>query len=143
MFGQGLLALVGAVFFGLGVVCLYDPEIPAQWSGLFIATHDAYAELAAMYGGLQIAIGSILFTSAMIREYLKAGLWLMFIIVGYIGAARASVVFRDFSSSFNVADQQLGIEMTSSFTSYTWGVLAFEVVVTILALIALLNRPRT
>ena len=123
MFGQGLLALVGAIFFGLGVVCLYDPEIPAQWSGLFIATHDAYAELAAMYGGLQIAIGSILFASAMIREYLKAGLWLMFVIVGYIAAARASVVFRDFSSSFNVAGQQLGIEMTSSFTSYTWGVL--------------------
>jgi len=143
MFGQGLLALVGAIFFGLGVVCLYDPEIPAQWSGLFIATHDAYAELAAMYGGLQIAIGSILFASAMIQEYLKAGLWLMFIIVGYIAAARASVVFRDFSSSFNVADQQLGIEMTSSFTSYTWGVLGFEVIVTVLALIALLNRPRT
>ena len=142
MFGQGLLALVGAVFFGLGVVCLYDPILPAQWSGLNIESDDSYAELAAMYGGLQIAIGSILFASAMIKEYLKAGLWLMFVIVGYIAAARLGtvvyVLYLEPSTSLKI-----GVEVAPSFTTYTWGVLAFELVVTALALFALVNRPRT
>ena len=88
MFGQLLLGVTGAIFFGLGVVSVYDPEIPAAWSGIFIASQDAYAEIAAMYGGLEIAIGSILLASALMKEYLKAGLWLLFIIISYIGAAR-------------------------------------------------------
>jgi len=50
MFGQLLLGVTGAIFFGLGVISVYDPEIPAGWSGLFIASQDAYAEIAAMYG---------------------------------------------------------------------------------------------
>jgi hypothetical protein len=51
-------------------------------------------------------------------------------------------VFRELDSKFEVAGSQVDIEMTSSFTGYTWGVLGFEVVVSVLALIALLNRPR-
>ena len=80
-----------------------DPEIPAGWSGIFIASQDAYAEIAAMYGGLEIAIGSILLASAFIKEYLKAGLWLLFVIISYIGAARAFTVFRELDSKFEVA----------------------------------------
>ena len=137
MFGQLLLGVTGAIFFGLGVISVYDPEIPAGWSGIFIASQDAYAEIAAMYGGLEIAIGSILLASAF-----KAGLWLLFVIISYIGAARAFTVFRELDSKFEVAGSQVDIEMTSSFTGYTWGVLGFEVVVSVLALIALLNRPR-
>lgn len=142
MLGQLLLGVTGAIFFGLGVVSVYNPEIPAQWSGLFIASQDAYAEIAAMYGGLQIAIGSILIASALIKEYLKAGLWLLFVIISYIAAARAITVFRELDSKVEVAGSQVGIEMTSSFTNYTWSVLSFEVAVSLLALIALLNRPR-
>jgi hypothetical protein len=136
------LGITGAIFFGLGVISVYDPEIPAGWSGLFIASQDAYAEIAAMYGGMEIAVGSILLASAVIKEYLKAGLWLLFVIIFYIGAARAFTVIRELDSTVEVAGSQVGIEMTSSFTSYTWGVLTFEIVVAILALIALLNRPR-
>ena len=88
MFGQLLLGVTGAIFFGLGVISVYDPEIPAGWSGLFIASQDAYAEIAAMYGGMEIAVGSILLASAVIKEYLKAGLWLLFVIIFYIGAAQ-------------------------------------------------------
>ena len=142
MFGQLLLGVTGAIFFGLGVISVYDPEIPAGWSGIFIGSQDAYAEIAAIYGGLEIAIGSILLASAFIKEYLKAGLWLLFVIISYIGAARAVTVFRELDSKFEVAGSQVDIEMTSSFTGYTWGVLGFEVVVSVLALIALLNRPR-
>jgi hypothetical protein len=142
MFGQLLLGITGAMFLALGVVSVYDPEIPARWSGIFIASQDAYAEIAAMYGGLEIAIGSILLASALIKEYLKAGLWLLFIIISYIGLARAFTVVRELDSKFEVAGSQVGIEMTSSFTSYTWGVLGFEIAVSVLALIALLNRPR-
>ena len=142
MFGQLLLGVTGAIFFGLGVISVYDPEIPASWSGIFIASQDAYAEIAAMYCGMEIAVGSILLASAVIKEYLKAGLWLLFVIIFYIGAARAFTVIRELDSTVEVAGSQVGIEMTSSFTSYTWGVLTFEIVVAILALIALLNRPR-
>ena len=52
-----------------------------------------------------------------------------------LGAETAGRVITNYGS-------QVDIEMTSSFTGYTWGVLGFEVVVSVLALIALLNRPR-
>ena len=68
------------------------------------------------------------------------------IIPGWLGHSKSSYVVslakKLVDSKFEVAGSQVDIEMTSSFTGYTWGVLGFEVVVSVLALIALLNRPR-
>jgi hypothetical protein len=140
MYPKLLLALSGAVFLAYGIVCWINPELPARYAGLFIATHNGYAEMAAMYGGLQSSFGAILLVSAFLKGYLRPGLWLILICVGTLAAARGSVAISDLDSSFQVANSSLGIDMSSSFTSYTWGALAFEVFLAVWAGLALLKR---
>lgn len=140
MFAQLLLGLSGAVFMIYGIFCWIDPELPAEYAGLFIATHNGYAEIAAMYGGLQTGFGMILAASALLKPYRRPGLWLMLICIGFLAAARGSVALSDLDSSFQVANSSLGIDMSSSFTSYTWGALAFETALTVMAGIALLRK---
>lgn len=137
-----LLLISGAVFLGYGIVCWLDPELPAQYAGLFIATHNGYAEMAAVYGGLQTSLGAVFMASGFLKGYLRPGLWLLFIVVGGIAVARGSVAFSDLDSSFRLAGETLGMAVSSSFTSYTWGALAFESLVTVLAGIALLTSRK-
>ena len=134
------LVLAGAVFLAYGVVCWVNPELPAEYAGLFIATHNGYAEIAAMYGGLQSSFGAILIVSAFLKGYLRPGLWLILICIGTLAAARASVALSGLDSSFQVANSSLGIDVSSSFTSYTWGALAFEVFLAVWAGLALLKK---
>ena len=140
MYPKILLVLAGAVFFAYGVVCWVNPELPAEYAGLFIATHNGYAEIAAMYGGLQSSFGAILIVSAFLKGYLRPGLWLILICIGTLAAARASVALSGLDSSFQVANSSLGIDVSSSFTSYTWGALAFEVFLAVWAGLALLKK---
>ena len=140
MYPKILLVLAGAVFLAYGVVCWVNPEIPAEYAGLFIATHNGYAEIAAMYGGLQSSFGAILIVSAFLKGYLRPGLWLILICIGTLAAARASVALSGLDSSFQVANSSLGIDVSSSFTSYTWGALAFEVFLAVWAGLALLKK---
>ena len=138
MLSRALLLLSGAVFLGYGVISWINPEVPAEYAGLFIATHDGYAEMTSVYGGFQGSFGAILIASAFLKPYERAGLWLILICVGTIAVARGSVAFGDLDSSFQVANSTLGIDMSSSFTSYTWGALAFETLLALWAGIALL-----
>lgn len=140
IFPQLLLGISGAIFAIYGVFCWLDPELPAEYAGLFIATHNGYAEMAAMYGGLQTGFGVVLIAAALIKHYRRAGLWLMLITIGTLAAARGSVALSDLDSSFQVANSSLGIDMSSSFTAYTWGALGFETLLTLLAATALLRR---
>ena len=140
MYPKILLVLAGAVFLAYGVVCWVNPELPAEYAGLFIATHNGYAEIAAMYGGLQSSFGAILIVSAFLKGYLRPGLRLILICIGTLAAARASVALSGLDSSFQVANSSLGIDVSSSFTSYTWGALAFEVFLAVWAGLALLRK---
>ncbi len=140
MYPKILLVLAGAVFLAYGVVCWVNPELPAEYAGLFIATHNGYAEIAAMYGGLQSSFGALLIVSALLKGYLRPGLWLILICIGTLAAARASVALSGLDSSFQVANSSLGIDVSSSFTSYTWGALAFEVFLAVWAGLALLKK---
>jgi len=139
MFPQLVLGISGAVFLIYGVFCLIDPELPAEYAGLFIATHNGYAEMAAMYGGFQSSFGAILLASAFLKPYRRPGLWLILICIGTLAAARGSVAISNLDSSFQVGNSSLGLAFSSGFTAYTWGALAFEVTFTVLAGIALLR----
>lgn len=139
-FPQLLLIVSGAIFLGYGVLCWYNPELPAEYAGLFIGTHNGYAEMAAMYGGLQTGLGALLLASAFSRGYLRSGLWLLLVGVGCIAAARGSIALSDLDSSFRLTATSLGMNMSSGFTVYTWGALAFEFLVALLAGIALISR---
>lgn len=140
MYPKFLLAVSGTIFLVYGVACWINPELPAEYAGLFIATHNGYAEIAAMYGGLQSSFGAVLVASAFLKGYQRPGLWLILICIGTLAAARASVALSGLDSSFQVANSSLGIDVSSSFTSYTWGALAFEVFIALWAGLALLRK---
>ncbi len=136
-FSTLLLLLTGAIFTAWGIACWLDPELPAEYAGIFISTHDGYAEMAATYGGLQTALGGVFMASAVLKGYLRPGLWLLFICVGGLAVARGSVAFSELDSSFQLAGSSLGMAVSSNFTTYTWSALAFETVVALLAAVAL------
>ncbi len=140
MFPQLLLGISGAIFLGYGVLCWIDPEIPADYAGLFIATHNGYAEMAAMYGGLQSGFGLVLILGALIPKYRHAALWLVLICIGSLAAGRGSIAFSNLDSSFQVNNTSLGLAFSSGFTAYTWGSLAFEITLALLAAVALIRH---
>ena len=80
MFARAVLIIPGALFIVYGAMCWYNPELPAEYAGLWVAHHNGLAELAAMYGGLQLCLGSIIFLSGILKGYLRPGLWLLMMV---------------------------------------------------------------
>ena len=139
---KALLLVSGVIFAAYGILCWYNPELPAEYAGLFIATHDGYAEMAAMYGGLQTGFGVMLVLAALVNRYRRAGLWVIFMAIGSLAIARGSVAFSDLDSGFNLTAGKLQLAMSSGFTIYTWGALAFEFTIVLLAAWCLIKGTR-
>ncbi|RLQ23192.1 DUF4345 domain-containing protein [Seongchinamella sediminis] len=121
MLGKGLLWAAGLVFAVYGVACFVTPELPAGYAGLGIGSGDAYAEMAAMYGGLQFGFGLFLLLAALKPGFYRAALTLLVMAIGCLAVARLHAAW---DTGWMVA-------------GYTWGALAFEFAVAILAAIAL------
>lgn len=119
--GKILLWFAGVIFLGYGLACFLSPELPARLAGLTIGGGDAYAEMGAMYGGLQTGFGLFCLLCALRADLYRAGLILLVITIGLLGLARLYLAFD--------ADWMV--------TRYTWGALAFELTVAVLAAIAL------
>ena len=103
MIAKGVLLIPGALFIVYGAMCWYNPELPAEYAGLWVAHQDGLAELAAMYGGLQLCLGSIIFLSGVLKGYLRPGLWLTMMCLGGLAVARGSVAFGDFEMTVQAA----------------------------------------
>ena len=82
MFARAVLLIPGALFIVYGAMCWYNPELPAEYAGLWVTQQDGLAELAAMYGGLQLCLGVIIFLSGILQGYLRPGLWLLMMVLG-------------------------------------------------------------
>jgi len=142
MFPRVLLVIAGAVFLGFGIASWMNPELPADTAGLFIGNQDGLAEITATYGGLQASLGAVMLASALIKSYLKPGLWLMVICIGSLGAARATVAFGELGSQVVIGGGSLAVNMPPGFTSYTWIAIGFEVAMALLAAIALFQNRK-
>ena len=139
-FSRAVLIIPGALFMVYGAMCWYNPELPAENAGLWVAHHNGLAELAAMYGGLQLCLGSIILLSGILKGYLRPGLWLLMMVLGGLAAARGSVAFGNFDLTIQTAQGAADVAMNSDFTSYTWYALLFEATFALLAGLCLLNR---
>ena len=138
MFARAVLIIPGAIYMVYGAMCWYNPELPAEYAGLWVAHQDGLAELAAMYGGLQWCLGSIILLSGILKGYLRPGLWLLMTVMGGLAVARGSVAFGNFD--LTVQATQAAAEWGADFTSYTWYALLFEAMCSLLAGICLLNK---
>jgi hypothetical protein len=121
MLGKAILWISAFVFIGYGLACLYSPNLPASYAGLTMATGDAYAEIGAMYGGLQTGFGIFCLLGALRTEFYRPALTSLLLLVGGLALAR---LYSTAMSSDPVA-------------SYTYGAIVFESVTAVLAGVAL------
>ena len=120
MLGKCVLWVSALVFISYGLVSLLAPSVPAGFAGLIISNGNAYAEIGAMYGGLQAGIGLYCLLAALQAEYFKGGLAVLVIGIGSLAAARL------FAALVNA----------EPVTFYTYGAFIYEFVTALLAAIA-------
>lgn len=121
MIGKIILGVSALVFIAYGLVSLFSPAIPAGFAGLVLSNGDAFAEIGAMYGGLQTGVGLFCLLAVLRAEYFRAGLVLLLIGIGALAVARLL--------SAMLTDDVL--------SAYTWGALIYEFITVLLAAIAL------
>ena len=57
LLGKTILSVSAFILISYGALCLISPTTPAGYAGLIISNGDAFAEVGAMYGGLQTGLG--------------------------------------------------------------------------------------
>jgi hypothetical protein len=124
LLGKSVLGISALVFIAYGLVSLLSPAIPAGLAGLILSNGDAYAEIGAMYGGLQTGVGLFCALALLKPEFYRSGLTLIVIAIGTLALARLV-------SLLTTADP---------VTSYTYGALGYEFATAVLALIALAKK---
>mgnify|MGYP003119698356 CR=1 FL=1 len=110
MLGKWVLGISGLIFSAYGLACFINPELPANFAGLTIDSGDGFAELGAMYGGLQLGVGLFCLLCITKPDYTRPGLTLLVIAIGLLAFARII-------SAWN-ADWMVG--------GYTWGATVYE-----------------
>jgi len=121
MLGKIVLWASAIMFIAYGLACLISPAIPANYAGLAMNTGDAFAEIGAMYGGLQTGFGVFCLLGALRQELYRPALVSLVLMVGGLALARLY--------STLTGDEAVG--------SYTYGAIAFEFTTAILAGVAL------
>lgn len=124
LLGKTLLGVSAFVFMGYGLVSLVSPAIPAGFAGLVISNGDAFAEIGAMYGGLQTGLGLFCALALVKPEFYRSGLILLLIAIGSLALARLVSV----------------LITTDPVTSYRYGALGYECTTVALALAALVKK---
>ena len=121
MLGKIILWVSAFMFVGYGLACFFAPGLPAGYAGLVISNGDAFAEMGAMYGGLQTGFGLFCAIAALKPEHYRSGLLLLVVAIGLLAVGRLY--------STLVGADEVGF--------YTWGAMGYEFATAILAAIAL------
>lgn len=121
MLGKILLWVSAIVFIAYGLVCLVSPAIPAGYAGLSMNNGDAFAEIGAMYGGLQTGFGVFCLLGALRQELYRPALVSLVLLVGSLALARLYSTLTGY--------EPVG--------TYTYGAIVFESTIAILAAVAL------
>ena len=124
LLGKAILGLSALVFIAYGLVSLLTPSVPAGFAGLQMSNGDAWAEIGAMYGGLQTGIGFFCVMALVKPDYFRAGLLLLVIGIGALALARLLSL----------------VTAPDPVTAYTYGALIYELVTVGLALLALRQK---
>jgi len=119
-----VLYLAGGIFTAYGLACLLSPDIAADAANLSMQNADAVAEIGAMYGGFQTGFGLFCLLAARQPAYRRAGLWALFLGIGLLAVGR----------SFNA------VMTDGELSAYTYGAIAFESLITLLAALGLRTR---
>ena len=124
MLGKIILWLSAIVLIAYGLVSFFAPSVPAGYAGMALNSGDAFAEIGAMYGGLQTGFGVFCLLAAINPAFYRAGLVLLVICIGLLAVGR-------------LYSTMVGAEAVGA---YTWGAMAFEFTTAALAALALRQR---
>jgi hypothetical protein len=86
--GRILLGFTGLAFAGYGLVCLVDPAMVAEVTGIALAGPSGKTEVTAMYGGLQFGLGVLFCHAAWQPQRERTGLMILVLLLGSLAAAR-------------------------------------------------------
>lgn len=124
MLGKVILWVSAVVFITYGLLCLFNPALPAGYAGLTLRSGDAFAEMGAMYGGLQTGFGLFCLLGALRSDFYRPALTSLLLVVGGLALARL------YSTATG----------TDPVGSYTYAAMAYEFTTAILAGLALRKR---
>lgn len=124
MLGKAVLGISALAFISYGLLSLLSPGIPASFAGIQLSNGDAYAEVGAMYGGLQTGIGLFCALALFKPEFYRSGLMLLVLAIGALTLARLI--------SLLAAPDPVSV--------YSYGAFGYELVTTLVALTALLKK---
>lgn len=125
MMSKILLWVIAGAYFLYGAMCLYDPNIQANFAGFTLNSGDAVLEVGAIYGGMSLGLAVFFLMGALQPSLTRASLLLMALTLGGLGGARVLL--------FILGD--------ASVTSYTYGAIGFELVAAALGLVAYRSQP--
>jgi hypothetical protein len=118
-FARILLFLNGAAFVGYGLACLISPSLAADSAGFSLGNTSGTVEVVAMYGGLQMGVGALLFLGGMRAERQEMALLVVVVLMGSLATARLFGIVMHGASAYNL------------------GALGYEAVTALLAAVAL------
>ena len=121
MLGKTVLGISAFVFIAYGIVSLVSPGIPSSLAGLEMSNGDAFAEIGAMYGGLQTGMGLFCLLALLNIKFYRAGLVLLVVAIGALAIARLISI----------------IVTGDSVTMYSYGATVYEFATALLAAFAL------
>jgi hypothetical protein len=121
MLGKAVLWFSAIIFIVYGLACLFSPELPAGYAGLAMTNGDAYAEIGAMYGGLQFGFGVFCLMGALRPDFLRPALVSVLLLLGGLALSRLYWT-------------AMGVDPVAG---YTHGALVFECTTAVLAALAL------
>lgn len=124
MLGKAVLGISATAFIGYGLLSLLSPAIPAGFAGLQMSNGDAYAEVGAMYGGLQTGLGLFCALALLRTEFYRSGLILLVLVIGALALARLI--------SLLAAPDPVSV--------YSYGAFGYELATTLAALVALIKK---
>lgn len=117
------LAFSALIWLPYGIFCLLQPSFLEGSAGVSATTPTGTAELRAMYGGLQAAIGAVALAGALRPELARSALQLLLLVGAGLGGARL-----------------LGAGLDAAFTAYTVMAIGLELG-TVAITVWLLRRP--
>lgn len=125
-FPRVLVFLAALVWFALALAFLLQPAQMVAKTGIRLTNDTAISEVMAIYGGLFLGIGAMLFLTLRDVHSLRLGLWLILLTWGGLAAGRL-----------------VGVVLHPRQETITWWLFSTEILGAIGALLALRLTPRS
>jgi hypothetical protein len=115
-----ILAAIGLIYAASGFLFLFSPGETAAVVGISFSDLGGQTDFRAMYGGLEVGVGTFLLICALRREFVRVGLFASACALMAMATARAVGLMLD---GFDVLELVVLITEAFGGAASTWGAL--------------------